>query len=110
MAEPRMTDQVQHVLRALLIDLLKPQYGLELSNETGLATGTLYPILTRLTKAGWVEAKWEELADDESVGRPRRRYYQLTRNGAESARIALAEAHAKKSAASASLRPKAAGA
>jgi len=38
--------------------------------------GTLYPLLTRLRKAGLVEYKWVE-----STGGPPRKYYTLTREG-----------------------------
>ncbi|QSE96028.1 PadR family transcriptional regulator [Fulvivirga lutea] len=38
--------------------------------------GTLYPLLTRLRKAGLVEYKWVE-----STGGPPRKYYTLTNEG-----------------------------
>ena len=40
--------------------------------------GTLYPLLTRLRKAGLVEYKWVE-----STGGPPRKYYTLTVTGRE---------------------------
>ncbi len=40
--------------------------------------GTLYPLLTRLRKAGLVEYKWVE-----STGGPPRKYYTLTNDGNE---------------------------
>lgn len=40
--------------------------------------GTLYPLLTRLRKAGLVEYKWVE-----STGGPPRKYYTLTTEGQE---------------------------
>ena len=40
--------------------------------------GTLYPLLTRLRKAGLVEYKWVE-----SNAGPPRKYYKLTGNGQE---------------------------
>ena len=40
--------------------------------------GTLYPLLTRLRKAGLVEYKWVE-----SNAGPPRKYYTLTEKGAE---------------------------
>ena len=45
---PRMTLQVQLVLRALLADLAAEHYGLQLCAETGLPSGTIYPIVARL--------------------------------------------------------------
>ena len=38
--------------------------------------GTLYPLLTRLRKAGLVDYRWEE-----STSGPPRKYYQLTNEG-----------------------------
>lgn len=40
--------------------------------------GTLYPLLTRLRKAGLVDYKWVE-----STSGPPRKYYTLTESGAE---------------------------
>ncbi|MBO3747790.1 helix-turn-helix transcriptional regulator [Streptosporangiaceae bacterium NEAU-GS5] len=56
-----------------------PVYGLEICKITGLGSGTVYPILTRLERVGWVRAYWEEAGDD-SRG-PRRRMYELTGEG-----------------------------
>ena len=87
-----MTLQTQYVLRALLSDPAGEHYGLELCGETGLAAGTMYPILARLEQAGWVESRWENPATHVAEGRPRRRYYQLTGQGAGQARHALERA------------------
>ena len=81
-----MTIQTSVVLMALSLDPLRPRYGLEISRETGLLSGTIYPILVRLEKAGWVASAWEEHADPSKIGRPRRRHYWLTAKGAEVAR------------------------
>lgn len=55
--------------------------GAEVSRVTGLAAGTLYPILHRLQNAGWLRARWEKI-DPHEEGRPRRRYYRITGKGA----------------------------
>jgi PadR family transcriptional regulator, regulatory protein PadR len=85
-----MTLQVRLVLDALLNAAGNERYGLQLRDETGLPSGTVYPIIARLEQAGWLESRWEEPARHEAEGRPRRRYYRLTRDGAERARLALA--------------------
>jgi|SRR4051794_16241613 PadR family transcriptional regulator PadR len=77
---PKMTAATRALLRALLDAAGEPVYGLELGREAGLATGTLYPVLHRLTREGWIEASWEE-ADPSALGRPRRRFYRLTALG-----------------------------
>jgi DNA-binding PadR family transcriptional regulator len=89
----RMTLQTQLVLRALLEDPAAQRYGLELCELAGLPSGTIYPILARLEGAGWVDSAWEDPAVHEAAGRPRRRFYRITEDGAEQARAALAHAY-----------------
>ncbi len=89
--DPRMTQTTQAVLRALLERPSKELYGLEICAKAELPSGTIHPILARLEKAGWLESSWEEI-DFHEQGRPRRRYYKLSPEGAELARIALARA------------------
>ena len=57
-------------------------YGLELVTRTGLPSGTIYPTLGRLKKRGLIRARWEDQRVAEREGRPRRRYYALTEDGA----------------------------
>nr|WP_203897491.1 PadR family transcriptional regulator [Virgisporangium aliadipatigenens] len=85
----RMTVPVAKVLATLLADPDDEHYGLGLMQRTGLASGTLYPVLARLQAAGWVEARWED-EDPVEAGRPVRRYYRLTGEGVAEARTALA--------------------
>ncbi|MGW3852598.1 PadR family transcriptional regulator [Streptomyces fagopyri] len=93
MSSPRMTLQTQLVLRALLEDPAGQRYGLELCELAGLPSGTIYPILARLEQAGWLDSTWEDPAVHERAGRPRRRFYRITQDGAEQARLALARAY-----------------
>ena len=62
-------------------------YGLEIVQETGMPSGTVYPTLGRLKKRGLVKADWEAQDIAERESRPRRRYYELTAEGEQ----ALAE-------------------
>lgn len=91
---PRMTLPTQLVLRALLEEPVHERYGLQISAAAGLPSGTIHPILARLEGLGWLESRWEE-TDPRREGRPRRRYYRLTRHGAEQARTALANARTR---------------
>jgi PadR family transcriptional regulator, regulatory protein PadR len=84
-----MTLQTQAVLRVMLDHPLQEHYGLEISKAAGLPSGSLYPILARLERAGWISSDWEQV-DAHEAGRPRRRYYTLTPDGAEMAEQALA--------------------
>ena len=61
-------------------------YGYELSRETSLKSGTLYPILMRLAKYGILETKW--VATENGV--PPRHTYRLTAKGVEVLRDQLA--------------------
>ena len=54
------------------------RHGYELSKDTGLRSGTLYPLLMRFAERGWVEARWIEAA---APGRPPRHIYRLTAEG-----------------------------
>jgi PadR family transcriptional regulator, regulatory protein PadR len=89
---PKMTLPTQLVLRALLENPAQARYGLEICQAAGLASGTIHPILARLEAAGWLTSTWEDI-DPHAEGRPRRRYYQLSADGIEQARYALAHAH-----------------
>ena len=60
--------------------------GYDLMKETGLSSGTLYPLLMRMADKGLIEAEWREPAQP---GRPARHAYRLTGAG-----IALAQATA----------------
>ena len=51
--------QTRAVLGELLTDPGVGRYGYELTKATGLASGTLYPILMRLEERGLLEARWE---------------------------------------------------
>lgn len=88
----RLTTPLLKLLNMFIADPMANQWGFEIMRETGLASGTIYPLLARLEGMGWLESGW----DDEAVSGPRRRYYRLTREGAELARVALAEASSKK--------------
>lgn len=54
------------------------QHGYELCQQTGIKSGTLYPLLVRLAAQGHLEAEWR--APKES-GRPARHCYRLTASG-----------------------------
>lgn len=68
------------MLRAFLSDPLEPRFGFGLMEALKMSSGTLYPILARLRKAGWVRVETEDI-DPSVEGRPARRYYHLTPKG-----------------------------
>ena len=87
----RMTYTTQAVLKALLASdkELSGSQIQEVSDSWFLSSGTLYPILFRLERAGWLSSRWEEI-DPKAEGRPRRRFYRLTEEGKKLAKEALA--------------------
>jgi PadR family transcriptional regulator, regulatory protein PadR len=97
-----MTIPTQLVLEALLDDPEREKYGLEIGEAAGLRSGTVHPILARLEGYGWLASRWEDI-DASAEGRPPRRYYALTAEGALAARTALARAY--RPAAALQLRP-----
>lgn len=62
---------------------------MEISVMSGLPNGTIYPILHRLERTGWLTSYWEDI-DTKKAGRPPRRYYRLTAHSIQPARDALA--------------------
>jgi len=78
------------LLRALFARAQHWSHGYELMKETGLFSGTLYPLLMRMTDQGLVEAEWRE---PEQLGRPARHVYRLTAGGMALART-VAESEA----------------
>ena len=89
---PRMTIPTQRVMEALLADPSVELYGIEIGDAAGLPSGTVHPILARLEGLGWLTSRWEDI-DPSVAGRPARRYYQLTPDGVQAARSALARAY-----------------
>jgi DNA-binding PadR family transcriptional regulator len=83
----RLSIQTKAVLSAFLERGGQWRYGYDLSRETDLKAGTLYPILMRLRDARWLESRWE---DANSPGRPPRHMYRLTQDGRSWARTATA--------------------
>lgn len=80
------------VLRAMLAEPAREMYGLEICKTAELPSGTIHPVLARLERCGWLESCWENI-DPAEEGRPRRRYYRLSPEGAERARAALDRVH-----------------
>jgi PadR family transcriptional regulator, regulatory protein PadR len=70
----------------LVLSLLEaqPRHGYDIAKLIEVRSGgeltfhvtSLYPLLHRLEKQGWIEGKWVEKADQR-----RRRYYRLTASG-----------------------------
>jgi DNA-binding PadR family transcriptional regulator len=86
---PNSSKQTEATLSALLESGVAWRHGYDLARETGLKSGTLYPILMRLEQRGLLEARWE---DEPAPGRPRRHLYRLTGSGVQEARASVRSA------------------
>jgi PadR family transcriptional regulator len=85
----RFSSQTLAVLAELCATPSRWRHGYDIARETGLKSGTLYPVLIRLADRGLLEARWE---DEQPPGRPRRHLYRLTSEGLATATAALAQA------------------
>jgi PadR family transcriptional regulator, regulatory protein PadR len=79
----RPSKQMLKLLAVLSAQAQQWRHGYELMKETGLFSGTLYPLLMRMSEQGLVEAQWLEPTQP---GRPARHIYRLTADGVALAR------------------------
>jgi DNA-binding PadR family transcriptional regulator len=78
----RRSPQTLQVLAEFLRVPREWKYGYDISRNTGLKSGTLYPILLRLAECRLLETEW----DTSEVGKPPRHMYRLTPDGLQHAR------------------------
>src|SRR6201996_8974902 len=78
----RLSKQTLLVLDAFLHSPSEWKYGYDISRNTGLKSGTLYPILIRMADRELLETAWE----NSEAGRPPRHFYRLTAEGERFAR------------------------
>ena len=82
----RRSPQTTLVLAEFLASEQEWRYGYDISRNTGLKSGTLYPILMRLAEHRLLETSWETAVE----GRPPRHMYKLTEDGLRYARAQVA--------------------
>lgn len=82
---PKMAD----IIKVFLEDPAEPRYGMELMRATGQPSGTLYPILAKFERNGWLSLGREDI-DPKVEGRPARRFYRITGSAVPAARSQLA--------------------
>ena len=73
----RLSLQTLQVLDAFLQAPKDWKYGYDIIRNTGLKSGTLYPILMRLAERKLLETSWETA----EIGKPPRHLYRLTPDG-----------------------------
>ena len=76
-----ITPKMAVVLKIFIEDPGRPRYGFELMQLTRIQSGSLYPMLARLQRAGWLISGQEDV-DPRAVGRPPRRNYTITADAA----------------------------
>jgi DNA-binding PadR family transcriptional regulator len=84
----RSSPQSLRLLAALAAQPRQWRHGYDISKETGLKAGTLYPILQRLAERGLLESRWEE---SPLPARPPRHACRLSARGVAYARGELAQ-------------------
>ena len=90
MPRPPNASRQTHVLLAALLDQPRSwRHGYELAKETGLKSGTLYPLLMRLSEQGLLQSRWTE---SDQAGKPPRHLYRPTAAGLSLARELCASA------------------
>jgi DNA-binding PadR family transcriptional regulator len=83
----RPSKQMLALLTAMSDRPAEWRHGYELMKDIGVSSGTLYPLLMRMTEQGLLDAEWREPLQP---GRPPRHAYRLTTAGIARART-LAE-------------------
>lgn len=74
----KLSDHAKTVLAQMLEGGDTWLHGYDIIRQTGVRSGTLYPMLIRLEERGFLEATWLEPAEP---GRPARHAYRLTQAG-----------------------------
>lgn len=67
------------------------EYGFDIIEATGLASGTVYPALSRHERDGYLRSSWEDPVKAHRDRRPPRRYYRVTAEGRRALDAARAE-------------------
>lgn|SRR5689334_14541184 len=83
----KCSSQTLALLAALIEQPRTWRHGYDLSSKTGLKSGTLYPLLMRLSDRSLLDSKWQPA---EHTGRPPRHLYRLNAHGIAYAREQLA--------------------
>lgn len=84
----RLSEMEEFILRSLSKPMGKELYGLQISDaiydvcKQRVPVGTLYPVLHKLHKKGFVDSRWEQESNKDRQG-ARRKYYKITSNGVQ---------------------------
>ncbi len=101
----RRTHALVQVAVALMERPGDRHWGYDLSKRAEVRSGVLYPILRRMLEEGWLADGWEDTTEQRAAGRPPRRYYEITEQGARELGAVLSVAAAEARFTSPALRP-----
>jgi len=76
--KPNSSRQTIALLACFLEEAREWRHGYDLAKATGLKSGSLYPILLRLSDQAYLESRW---CEPDKPGRPPRHAYRLTAKG-----------------------------
>ena len=65
------------------------RHGFDIMDDTGLPSGTVYPILGRLERAALLRSRWEAASVAQREKRPPRRYYEITASGTRALAVSI---------------------
>ena len=82
------------------------RHGFDIMDAVGMASGTVYPILSRLEKAGYIRGRWEAASVAQRDRRPPRRYYEISAAGSKALAAGAAYYRTRGASRSAALTPK----
>jgi PadR family transcriptional regulator PadR len=88
----RRTYALVQVALALMAEPGARHWGYELTKQSGVRSGVMYPLLQRMLDEGWLDDGWEDQGQVGRAKRPPRRYYKLTDVGKAALGALIAEA------------------
>ncbi len=83
---------MERVIEAMRANENADGTAVDIGRAAGLPPGTVHPILAALEAVGWIESRWEPV-DPQVDGRPPRRRYRFSGEGARLSRQAVVRAH-----------------
>jgi PadR family transcriptional regulator PadR len=87
----RISDETALVLAIFVGAPSGSTWGRQIVRDTGIRSGSLYPILQRLEERGLLNSRWEDLDAAVAEGRRPRRLYMLNPDNLERAKALIAE-------------------
>lgn len=78
--QERVTVAFLRILEFFVLNEKSSYCGADVMKYLNLPSGTVYPLLTRMTNSGWLNRELENV-NPKLVGRPAKRFYQISNTG-----------------------------